>query len=601
MTEPPGSHGGRLAIGVRASGSGVSMDMLLERYGLRVRPFQPGADLTFLWLGAMRREILAALRAGVLRRDGLLVMTGEVGSGKTLLAHALVADLGNAALVARVPYPDLDPVDWFALIADAWGFEAAPTTREAFLQRVNRFLEEASAGGRAPLVLVDEAQSLRRELFAEINHLLGLGGPGAGVAVLLVGQHDLSAVLAAPEHAELRRRLSLRRHLGPLTGDEVAAYVRHRLERAGCQGELFTSEAVREVAIASHGTPRVINTVCDLALWRADRANVNPIDASFVRDGTELRGTLGRGPAGRTSAAPSSPALSASSPEAVRPAAPSVPPSDVPAGASARSSEPEPVTEPEEQEPDDKPGDEAKPESAGWLARSAVGAALALLVVGAIYVAGRYDVRSPTPPTPPASPAGVQEDSGVAAPVAPSSPDSVPAAVRLAAPTDGPVGPPSNPLPAPPVFEREVQRPARGPDAGEEPPSALAVQPRTAPALEPPLPSPRSPLPRSRGPSPLLVLPEDTPPPSGPPAAPPRPVGRRMAPAGVPVGPPAPSLQAPPPPAPRVQDARPVAPPPTDAGGTPGRTPERAVESAEAPDPGAIIDWLLREYPARRP
>ena len=303
-------------------------DDRLPRGQRAARPFQAGTNPDILWLGREQQQILDRLQSGVLAREGVLLLTGDVGTGKTILAKALLERLREEALIATVTFedgyfdrdyslqspvqairdishdPELretvklnaqhDPLNFWKGIAEAWGGNDSPATMEALRGRPQSLLDDAAARDHKRLVLfVDEAQALSQALLTEIGRLAAMAGePGRGQArlsILLIGQDELATVvLARPENAALAQRVGVRCMTVPLTGAEVRAYVAHQLEVAGAEGTVlapvFTDEGLRELATASQGIPRLVNTIANLALLSSSQQGVPTVEAEVVRD-----------------------------------------------------------------------------------------------------------------------------------------------------------------------------------------------------------------------------------------------------------------------------------------------------------------------------
>src|SRR5439155_13320588 len=230
----------------------LGRDADLTRYGLRVKPFQSGTDPSLLWLGSAQRETLGRLKAGILDGAGVLLLTGDVGTGKSLLAKALLESLGPQVLRATLTYARVEPLEFLNEIGDAWGIGGRHATREAFYARLEPFLAAAAAQTRRVLLLIDEAQTLSAELFVEIGHLASLVGEAGharvGPSVLLIGLPELSAMLSKPENAALQTRLRVECTAVPLRDDEVREYVSHRLRVAGADRPPFPPAAFRAAA-----------------------------------------------------------------------------------------------------------------------------------------------------------------------------------------------------------------------------------------------------------------------------------------------------------------------------------------------------------------
>ena len=257
-------------------------------------PFQAGTDPGLLWRGRRHQEILDQLTSGVRDQGGVLLLTGDVGTGKTILAKALLDRLRADTLVARVVYARPDPLDFSKEIGEAWGVGDSAATRETFYAHLPKFLDDAAARGKRVLLFVDEAQTLSQDLFAEIGRLAIVAGesrPGhAGLSILLVGQDALKAILARPENAALAKRITVRCMTAPLTSAEVREYVAHQLTVTGARPPVFTEDGLQEIATASQGIPRLINTIADLAVLNSVQRRAPTVDAEAVRQSARMLG-----------------------------------------------------------------------------------------------------------------------------------------------------------------------------------------------------------------------------------------------------------------------------------------------------------------------
>ena len=198
---------------------------------------RPGdTDPNRLWFSSAQQQILDRLRAGVLAGTGVLFLTGDVGTGKTFLARALVHRLRADAIIASPMYTRDDPQDFWREVGVEWGIQGAPDTLEDVYDGLTALVDGAAAGNKRVLLYIDEAQSLSRDLLAEIGRLAVMAGEPrspARLSILLVGQDMLGTVLSQPENAELAKRVGARCVTEPLTAAEVREYVAHQLARDG--------------------------------------------------------------------------------------------------------------------------------------------------------------------------------------------------------------------------------------------------------------------------------------------------------------------------------------------------------------------------------
>ena len=237
-------------------------------YGLVQSPFEMTPDPAFLYLGDTHREGLATLVYGVQARKGFVLLTGEIGTGKTTLLHSLLAQLDRDTLSAFIFNPKLEPLDFFRVLFDEFGIEERCSTKGEYLLTLNRFLIGRLEQDLTTLLIVDEAQTLSPEMLEEIRLLSNLETPTSKlIQILLVGQPELWEMLADPGLRQLRQRIVLRHQLRPFTEEETAAYVQERLRLAGYTGKgIFKTAALRRLHTVSSGTPRLVNIVCDSAL-----------------------------------------------------------------------------------------------------------------------------------------------------------------------------------------------------------------------------------------------------------------------------------------------------------------------------------------------
>jgi len=260
--------------------------MYREFYDLLKRPFEMTPDPSFLYLGEAHREGLATLVYGVQSGKGFVLLTGEVGTGKTTLLHSLLGQLDSRTASAFIFNPRLEPLDFFHLLFEEYGIEEECSSKADYLLALNRFLIERLERDEPTLLIVDEAQNLSPEMLEEIRLLSNLETPTSKlIQIMLVGQPELKEMLARPDLRQLRQRIALRHHLRPFDEEETAEYVRDRLTRAGHTGKpIFDRGALRQIHAFTGGTPRLINSVCDSALLLGYSRGLRVIKADAIRE-----------------------------------------------------------------------------------------------------------------------------------------------------------------------------------------------------------------------------------------------------------------------------------------------------------------------------
>jgi general secretion pathway protein A len=255
-------------------------------YGLIRAPFEMTPDPAFLYLGETHREGLATLVYGVRSRKGFVMLTGEVGTGKTTLLHALLAQLDASTDSAYIFNPRLEPLDFFRMLFDDLGIEEACFSKAEYLLALNHYLIDRLKGDRTVLLIIDEAQNLSPEMLEEIRLLSNLETPNSKlIQILLVGQPELSEMLDRDDLRQLRQRIVLRHELKPFDAGELEFYVEERLRLAGYTGKgIFKRSALRELYAVTGGVPRLLNVVCDGALLTGYGRDQATLDAEIIRE-----------------------------------------------------------------------------------------------------------------------------------------------------------------------------------------------------------------------------------------------------------------------------------------------------------------------------
>jgi general secretion pathway protein A len=254
-------------------------------YNLKIKPFQITTDPKFLWLGEKHKEALATLKYGVLENKGFLLLTGDVGTGKTVLIHGLMKIIDVSAIVAAIPDPGLSSIDFFNFLSEEFDMNRRFDSKGAFLIHLKHFLYNASSADKKVLLIIDEAQRLNNELIEQIRLLSNIEMDNRKlINIFFVGQSEFNKMLNEDRHKAVRQRISVSYHIDPLTEQETRQYINHRLNVAGCKKELFKSEAVRRIYSFSHGYPRLINIICDHALLTGYSGGKKVIDAGVIKE-----------------------------------------------------------------------------------------------------------------------------------------------------------------------------------------------------------------------------------------------------------------------------------------------------------------------------
>ncbi len=243
--------------------------MYQQYFGLAEAPFSIAPDPRYLYLSQRHQEALAHLLYGVGGDGGFVLLTGEVGAGKTTVCRCLLQQIPASCDVAYVFNPKLTVEELLSTICVEFGiaYPSGNTSIKVFVDCINDYLLEAHAKGRHTVLIIDEAQNLSAEVLEQMRLLTNLEtNERKLLQIILLGQPELAQMLERPELRQLSQRIVARYHLGPLTRAEVAAYVRHRLEISGAQRPLFPAALMGHMYRLSGGVPRVINVLCDRAL-----------------------------------------------------------------------------------------------------------------------------------------------------------------------------------------------------------------------------------------------------------------------------------------------------------------------------------------------
>ncbi len=265
-------------------------------YGLSEKPFHIVPNPHFLYLSAKHQHALTYLEYGIREGMGFILLTGEIGTGKTTLIRHMLNQIEAEIEVAVIFNTNVSANQLLSLILQEFELEADGADKARNLDRIYQFLIQKYAMRSRVLLIIDEAQNLSDEVLEEVRMLSNLQADDTLLLqIMLVGQPELKAKLKRPGLAQLTQRIAVNYHLMPLNREETGVYIASRLEKVGGHPELFTPEAIDEIYRASNGTPRSINLLCDSALVYGFADELQKIDKDIVLQVLEDKGDFAWG------------------------------------------------------------------------------------------------------------------------------------------------------------------------------------------------------------------------------------------------------------------------------------------------------------------
>jgi general secretion pathway protein A len=259
--------------------------MYCKYYGLKEAPFNVTSDPDFFFSSKKHKEAIAHLLYGISQRKGIIVLTGEIGTGKTTLCRFFLNQVGKNVKTAFILNPTLSEIQLLESIIKDFGINAGNKTKLGMILELNNFLLRESAAGNNLVLIIDEAQNLTPDLLEQIRLLSNLETEKDKLLqVILVGQPELNARLNLYDLRQLRQRIMVRYHISPLETGEIKDYINYRLKIAGSGNRIqFDNPAIDLISHFSGGTPRLINMLCDRALLAGFVQETSRIDAEIIK------------------------------------------------------------------------------------------------------------------------------------------------------------------------------------------------------------------------------------------------------------------------------------------------------------------------------
>jgi putative secretion ATPase (PEP-CTERM system associated) len=255
-------------------------------FELEKKPFELVPNPEFLFLSKSHKKAIVYLDYGIKEHAGFIIVTGEVGSGKTTIVRNLLKNLDDTVTLSKIFNTKVTSEQLIAMVNDDFGLDAAHKDKITLLRELTDFLIDQHAGGRWPTLIIDEAQNLTGELLEEVRMLSNLETDTSKLLqIILVGQPELRKTLAQPELRQLRQRISVSCHIMPLSRQETEDYIFHRLEVAGNRDAVTFDEGSVDIIYSfSRGIPRLVNIICDFLMLSAYAEETKRMTKELVQE-----------------------------------------------------------------------------------------------------------------------------------------------------------------------------------------------------------------------------------------------------------------------------------------------------------------------------
>lgn len=254
-------------------------------YHLKKKPFEISPDPKFAWIGEKHAEAIAIMEYGIKENSGFIMLTGDVGVGKTLMVNCLLKRIGSDIIAVKIANPKMAPVDFFNFISAKLGWEKRYNTKGKFLLHFENYLYELYAANKKMLLIIDEAQKINDKLLEEIRLLSNIELEYKKlVNIFIVGQKEFESLVKNEKNKSLRDRIAIWYSIEPLSENETELYIKYRLKIAGSDSDIFKPDAIQKIHFFSNGLPRRINILCDRAMLTGFTSNMKEINSEIIEE-----------------------------------------------------------------------------------------------------------------------------------------------------------------------------------------------------------------------------------------------------------------------------------------------------------------------------